>query len=108
VVLVSSFFGVAQPFVFLLHRMSDEWISMLRHELESNTKSASNLQKAIGQIYSRKAYDRQSDWYKNDPLLDRMYELLTILTECLGGEFIIYAEPDLTITFPEKVLSQRS
>jgi len=76
--------------------------------LNQTQKVQANLQKAIGQIYSRKAYDRQSDWYKNDPLLDRMYELLTILTERLGGEFIIYAEPDLTITFPEKVLSQRS
>jgi hypothetical protein len=47
-----------------------------------------NLQKAMGQIYSRKVYGQPSDWYKNELLLDRLYELLKNLTNNKVGTFV--------------------
>jgi hypothetical protein len=40
-----------------------------------------NLQRVIEAIYIRKKLENQSDWYKNDLLLDQMYELLNKLVE---------------------------
>lgn len=54
----------------------------------------------MGQIYSRKAYEQPSDWYKNDSLLDKMYELLSNLTNNkVGSQFTIEKAENLGIKF---------
>ena len=61
-----------------------------------------DLQKAMGQIYSRKKYGQPSDWHKNDLLLDQMYQLLDKLTKYKASSKItIRKEPYLEIDFPE-------
>ena len=59
-----------------------------------------DLQKVMGQIYARKAYELPSDWYKNDFLLDKMYDLLTKLLENkVGSELSLLKPPRWSVKF---------
>jgi cell division protein FtsL len=49
--------------------------------LEKKLETSANLQIALEAIYIRKKLENQSDWYKNDILLDTMYNLLYKLAE---------------------------
>jgi hypothetical protein len=61
-----------------------------------------DLQKVMGQIYSRKKYGQPSDWHKNDLLLNQMYQLLDNLTKHKpSSKITIRKEPHLEINFPE-------
>ena len=61
------------------------------------------LQKAMGQIYSRKRYQHISDWYKNDLLLDEMYKLLGKLTRYRSGTKItITRKSRMEMKFPDE------
>jgi hypothetical protein len=67
------------------------------------------LQIALEAIYIRKKLEDQSDWYKNDLLLDRMYGFLIKLVERKADtKFfkVVEREPEFKITFLDKVLQE--
>jgi len=60
------------------------------------------LQKAMGQIYSRKSYSKPSDWMKNDRLLEKMYWFLDKITSLNpSSEITLGRNGTLALTFPD-------
>jgi len=74
---------------------------LLNTAMNNEQITLSRLQKAMGQIYSSKAYTKPSDWKKNDSLLETMYWFLNYLNEITPGTNITYnLGPPFSITFP--------
>lgn len=81
----------------------------LRISLNEKQTVQSNLQKALGQIYLQKTRkEDRSDWYKNDRLLDLMYELVSLTEPRIGLEFIIEMEPNFKAIFPGTTSNNRT
>jgi tetratricopeptide (TPR) repeat protein/DNA polymerase III delta prime subunit len=73
---------------------------LLNIKIDKSLETRANLQGAMEQIYLRKKDSQPSNWYKNDLLLDRMYELLTKLAESKAGIRVkIVRGPDFKIEF---------
>lgn len=74
---------------------------LLNIKMSNEQTTLARLQKAMGQIYSSKAYSRPSDWKKNDSLLETLYGFLDNLTLLTPGDNVPYSTgPPFQITFP--------
>ncbi len=79
----------------------DQGRSLLDYSMDKNKINSARLQKAMGQVYSRKAYIKPSDWQKNDALLERLYWFLEQVTAINPGiNFTIDREAKMQVTFP--------
>ena len=80
----------------------------LKFVLDKKLETVANLQIALEAIYLRKKLEKQSDWYKNDLLLDKMYDLITRLVERKADTTYlrIEAEPEFKLIFLNKTLQE--
>lgn len=75
--------------------------SLLDCNMNKTQITFARLQKAMGQVYSRKAYIKPSDWQKNDSLLERLYWFLEQVTSINPGiNFTINRGDKMQLTFP--------
>jgi tetratricopeptide (TPR) repeat protein/phosphatidylserine/phosphatidylglycerophosphate/cardiolipin synthase-like enzyme len=86
----------------------DELGPRLNIRLDEKAETPANLQIALEKIYIRKKLKDRSDWYKNDLLLDKMYDLLTKLAERKANtKFLkIEEEPQFRIIFLNESLKE--
>ena len=94
--------------IFLFDVLRDHIINYDQHGrpvlgiffLDKKQLFQANLQKAMGQIYSHHKYDEPYYWYRNELLLDKMYELMRRICEYKDGSiFRIRYKPFLKFEF---------
>lgn len=96
-----DFFDLNQVLQDHIEDYDEKGTPLLNIKMGNEQITLSRLQKAMGQIYSSKAYSKPSDWKKNDLLLEKLYWFLDNLTILAPGTNITYnLGPPFQITFP--------